>query len=187
MDRRKFIVSAGGIVFASQAPIILGGEKPAARGGDCRATVRQTPGPYGLPDSPLRTDVREDRPGVPLRLEVEVISNMSCQPAEGCYVDIWQCDAGGLYSGVDNIVFDEQFNVTADPIDQKDETYLRGHQMTDENGIAVFETVYPGWYFPRLAHIHVRALVPGIDWTTLDTQIYFPSAIEQEIYKQKQS
>ena len=122
---------------------------------------------------------------MPLRLEFKVLNNLSCQPASGCSIDIWQCGVDGLYSGVDNIVFDDSFKLIDEPIDMKDETFLRGHQITDENGIAVFETIYPGWYFPRLTHIHARTMVPGVDWTALDTQLYFPQDVEREVFRSK--
>lgn len=183
MDRRRFIAGAGGIILTSQAPNVFGEQLPIGPDEQCRQTIRQTPGPYGLPDSALRSDIREGRPGVPIRLEFKVVNSFSCQPAEGCIVDIWQCGADGVYSGVENVVFDETFAVVGEPIDMRGKTFLRGHQVTDENGVAAFTTIYPGWYFPRLTHIHVRTYVPGVEWTTLDTQIYLPADVEQEVFR----
>jgi protocatechuate 3,4-dioxygenase beta subunit len=102
-----------------------------------------------------------------------------------CVVDIWHCDASGLYSGVENIVFDPATLAQTDdvPIDQRGKTYLRGHQVTDENGQVEFLTVFPGWYLPRVAHIHVRTIWRDVEYTALDTQLYLPTDVENAVYK----
>jgi protocatechuate 3,4-dioxygenase beta subunit len=147
-------------------------------------TRRQTAGPYLRPNSPLRSDIREDRTGVAIQLELKVIGNASCLPVEDCVVDVWQCDANGLYSAVENAVFDPAtYSPGGDSIDRRDEIYLRGHQRTDKNGIAAFTTIYPGWYYPRLTHIHVRVMTEGLEWSKFDTQIYLPAEIEKEVFR----
>lgn len=35
-------------------------------------------------------------------------------------------------------------------------TFLRGITPTDSNGIAVFQTIFPGWYSGRATHIHAK-------------------------------
>ena len=57
----------------------------------------------------------------------------SCKPVKNAAVDIWHASAGGVYS-------DEQQNGTVG------QTFLRGVQKTNANGIATFTTIYPGWY-----------------------------------------
>ena len=37
-----------------------------------------------------------------------------------------------------------------------DLTFMRGIVMTDREGLATFETVYPGTYSGRTPHIHVK-------------------------------
>ena len=186
MDRRKFIAGAGGAIVTAQTGQVFGQDAPGGISYECRESVRQTPGPYLKPGSQLRSDIREDRQGVPLRLDIQVTSNSTCQPASGCIVDIWHSDANGLYSAVDNIVFDpDTLRPTDDAIDRKDKTFLRGHQETNDRGIASFTTIYPGWYFPRLTHIHARIIVPGQEWATMDTQIYLPSDIEKEVFSRE--
>lgn len=37
-----------------------------------------------------------------------------------------------------------------------DYTWLRGVQQTDEDGMVEFDTIVPGWYSGRTAHIHVK-------------------------------
>jgi len=53
---------------------------------------------------------------------------------ENAIVDIWHCDAGGVYSGFES---------------GEGERFLRGAQSTNEDGIARFTTIYPGWYQGR--------------------------------------
>ena len=115
-----------------------------------------------------------------------MLGNASCKPVGQKIVDIWHCDANGLYSAVENAVFDPAtYSPSGETIDRRDKTYLRGHQRTDENGIARFTTIYPGWYYPRLTHIHLRVMTEGLDWTKFDTQIYLPAAIEKEVFKKE--
>ena len=184
MDRRKFIAGAGGAILTSHASSVFGTSNIANPNTTCRPTTRLTRGPYLIPSSPLRSDIRENSPGVPLKLELTVIDDLWCSPVSDFFVDIWHCNADGLYSGVDNIVFNpDTLRVTDQAINMKDKSYLRGHQVTGENGKAIFTTIYPGWYMPRLAHIHVRLVWRDVEWTALDTQLYLPADIEREVYQ----
>ncbi len=184
MDRRRFIAGAGGAILTSHASSVFGTSGIAYPNNVCRPTTRLTRGPYLTPNSPLRSDIRENSPGVAIKLELTVIDDLWCTPVADCVVDIWHCDAGGLYSGVDNIVFNpDTLRVSDQAINMKDKSYLRGHQVTDENGKAIFTTIYPGWYMPRLAHIPVRAIWRDVEWTSLDTQLYLPADIEREVYQ----
>ncbi len=185
MDRRKFIAGAGGVIFASHVPAAMAEAVTPAPDYSCRSTHRLTQGPYLLPDSPLRSDIREGAPGVPLKLKLKVINNIWCTPMSDCYVDIWHSDALGLYSGVENIVFDSAtLAITNEPaIDMRDKQHLRGHQVTGENGVVEFLTVYPGWYLPRLSHIHVRTVWRGVASTAMDTQLYLPDDVERAVYQ----
>src|SRR5437667_172656 len=97
-----------------------------------------------------RSDIRIDpadgstRPGTLLTLAITVTNvGSTCTPLAGAHVDIWHCDASGLYS-------DEQANNTVG------KKFLRGYQIADDNGAVNFTTVYPGWYNGRTVHIHVR-------------------------------
>lgn len=185
MDRRRFMAGVGGVMLAGQAPRALGELVSPPPDYSCSTTHRLTQGPYLTPDSPLRSDIREGALGVPLKLKLTVLNDVWCAPISDCVVDIWHCDALGLYSAVENIVFDsETLAITSDqPIDMRDKTFLRGHQVTDENGEVEFLTVFPGWYLPRLAHIHIRTIWNGIEWTALDTQLYLPSDVEKAVYE----
>jgi hypothetical protein len=57
-----------------------------------------TQGPYYLDLDLVRTDIREDRPGLPLALSLLVVDAVGA-PVKDATVDIWHCDAAGIYSG----------------------------------------------------------------------------------------
>src|ERR1044072_4426332 len=66
-------------------------------GGTCVPTPEQEEGPYYGDLALERADVVEDRIGDPLELVVRVL-DASCAPVAGATVDIWHCDALGMYS-----------------------------------------------------------------------------------------
>src|SRR5215218_3200643 len=118
----------------------------------CVVRPEQTQGPYFVDEMLNRSDIREDREGVPLDLTFNVSrvdegDVSACGPLAGAVVDIWHADAAGQYSDVQD---------NAEGFDTRGETYLRGYQVTDENGTARFTTIYPGWYQGRAVHIHFK-------------------------------
>ena len=115
-------------------------------------TPRQTEGPYFTPSSPERTSLLEDgMKGERIALAGYVLDRR-CSPVAGALIDLWHCDAAGVY---DN-----------------DGYRLRGHQFSDAEGRFVFETIVPGQYPGRTRHYHVKVQAPG--QKVLTTQLYFP-------------
>ena len=94
--------SLSGRVFATPAT------KLVMPSDNCRPTIRQTEGPYLISDSPLRSDVREGQPGVPLKLSLNIVDDFWCTPIKGAAIELWHCDAQGMYSGVKNDLIDLQ-------------------------------------------------------------------------------
>jgi protocatechuate 3,4-dioxygenase beta subunit len=121
----------------------------------------------------VRADVTEGKPGVPLTLRLRVIEAGSCAAMRGARVDIWHCDARGLYSA-----FPGQGDHRN--IDETSKTFLRGTQMTDAAGWAEFGTIYPGWYAGRAVHIHFKVFTD--ERTVLVGQTFFPEALNEFIY-----
>jgi protocatechuate 3,4-dioxygenase beta subunit len=101
-------------------------------------------------------------------LRLSVLDASTCKPVKGAAVDIWHASAGGTYSG-------EESNGTVG------RTYLRGIQPTDANGLAIFKTVYPGWYRGRAVHIHVKVHVGGDEVHT--GQLFFRDSVTDAVYK----
>lgn len=121
-------------------------------------TPAMTEGPFYKPDSPERTLLLEaDTPGTPLFLTGFVLTQ-DCQPIPNAWLDFWQTDGAGEY---DNAGFK-----------------MRGHQFTDETGRYSLETVVPGIYPGRTAHIHVKVQAP--DGPVLTTQLFFPGVAGNE-------
>jgi protocatechuate 3,4-dioxygenase beta subunit len=141
-----------------------------------------TAGPYWRDDRLQRSDLRwdtqpipgqEPRPGVALVLDLRVstIDGEQCRPLRGAQVDLWQCDAQGLYSGV-----------SEDGTAGRD--FLRGFQVTDGAGWVQFRTIYPGWYPTRTVHLHakVRTFDPfGWTITEVNTQLFFDDAVTDAV------
>ncbi|CAF3619305.1 unnamed protein product [Adineta steineri] len=121
----------------------------------CILTPEQTEGPYYWNSTFVRQNISEDRSGIRFRLQVLVLNVNTCQPIANAIVDLWHCDALGLYSHY--ISASNQI-----PNAQNDnQTFLRGLQITNNDGIATFDTIYPGWYAGRTIHIHIKVHIGG--------------------------
>ena len=143
----------------------LGGPAAVASGAlTCILTPEMTEGPYYVSGSPRRRDITEGRPGIPLTLRLSVVDASTCRAIRGASVDIWHCDAGGLYSGTEG----------------GSDDFLRGIRKTDAKGVAVFDTIYPGWYRGRTVHVHAKVHVGG---NVVHTgQLFFPEAVTNDVY-----
>lgn len=131
----------------------------------CVLAPEQTEGPFFLEDVKVRRDITEGKPGVPLLLRLTVLDVSTCRPIRGAAVDVWHCDAAGVYSGVQGDTG----------------TFLRGVQRTDAKGVAVFRTIYPGWYPGRTVHVHVKVALGG---NVVHTgQLYFPDRVTDAVYR----
>ncbi|KAJ5651558.1 uncharacterized protein N7484_005281 [Penicillium longicatenatum] len=108
-----------------------------------------TDGPYYVWGELVRQNVVEDicSQGVPMHLEVQYIDVNTCEPLPDLFVDIWNANATGVYSGIS-----EEGNYA---VDGWNSTYLRGIQPTDKDGVAVFDTIFPGHYSGRATHTHL--------------------------------
>lgn len=137
----------------------------------CLLTPEVTEGPYYVADALLRRDIREDKEGVPLTLRIQVVDAF-CLPMAGARVDVWHCDAQGIYS---------QFGGgDSGQTSSQEETFLRGIQMADETGTVEFDTIYPGWYSGRTTHIHYKVWID--ETNVLTGQIFFPDALSEFLY-----
>jgi protocatechuate 3,4-dioxygenase beta subunit len=122
-------------------------------------TPELTEGPYYLDDMILREDITEGKAGIPLELTLLTVDATTCQPIENAAVELWHCDALGFYSGF----VENNPGGTDDYVDDgsNPDTFCRGLQVTDTNGLVTFQTVYPGWYGGRAIHIHLKVHVGG--------------------------
>lgn len=140
---------------------------------DCVLVPEMTEGPYYLDLDLVRSDITEDRVGAPLALTIVVASVDGCSPIQNAAVDLWHCDAEGIYSGF-IAASTGQGSGTDDSI------FLRGTQLTDANGQVTFQTLYPGWYAGRTVHMHMKVHVGGNQIHT--TQLFFDDAFTDQVY-----
>ncbi|MGJ5208471.1 intradiol ring-cleavage dioxygenase [Bradyrhizobium sp. HKCCYLR20261] len=174
--RRGFLglVSAGAALLAPSAHAESESSTLSAGADDaCVLTPQSESGPYYFDPKLVRANIAEGRPGVPLSLRLRVIEAGACTPISGARVDIWHCDARGIYSGYPG-------QGDTHKLDQSGKTFLRGTQMADAAGWAAFKTIYPGWYAGRATHIHFRVFLD--DATVLTGQTFFPEALNEFIY-----
>lgn len=198
MSRRRVVLAGGavivaagmgaGVVASASADEDTAGAKTSGggQGEECyRLTSETTEGPYYIDADKIRKDITEDKEGIPLTLRLKVIDSDTCKPVAHAAVDIWHCDALGVYSGYEAMSSggpggpggpgDGGTSPTdaptgpppsggpggghSEPTD--DERYLRGTQLTDKHGYVVFKTIFPGWYQGRCVHIHTKVHVGG--------------------------
>jgi protocatechuate 3,4-dioxygenase beta subunit len=182
LSRREVVALLGASGFA-----VLAGRRgaaapsPATPFSPCVVRPEQTEGPYFVDERLNRSDIRTDptdnttRPGAPLDLSI-VVSRLAaerCLPLAGVHVDIWQCDHLGVYSDAR----DPNFSTVG-------KKFLRGYQVTDEQGRARFTTIYPGWYRGRTVHIHFKlrspaTQSPGYEFTS---QLYFDDTLTDRVF-----
>ncbi|MCX4763529.1 intradiol ring-cleavage dioxygenase [Streptomyces sp. NBC_01275] len=205
LTRRKVVVAGAGAVAAvgvggSLAAGAFAGEAKgkkatasASAGEVCyKLTSETTEGPYYIDADKLRRDITEDKEGIPLTLSLKVIDSETCKPIRNAAVDVWHCDALGIYSGYESLSTGGGGGAPTDapsgtPTDvptgtptgeppsgggggggheepTDDERYLRGTWKTDKEGRVTFKTIFPGWYRGRTVHIHTKVHVDG-EWT----------------------
>jgi protocatechuate 3,4-dioxygenase beta subunit len=152
-------------------PLSLGAARAQAPG-VCRITPATTAGPFYLDPALVRADIAEGRPGVPLELALRVVDD-DCRPMAGARIDAWHCDAAGNYSG-----FARQGSDRA--LDTRGETFMRGTQFADAEGVARFCTIWPGWYRGRTPHVHYTVFLD--ERTVLTSQLFFPDGASEAVF-----
>jgi len=147
----------------------------------CVVTPSLTEGPYFVDERLNRSDLRSDpttgvvKAGVPLAITMKLsqVSGTSCTALTGALVDMWHCDALGVYSDI----------AQQNTVGQK---FLRGYQVSDSSGNVQFTTVYPGWYQGRAVHIHFKVRTTpgassGLEFTS---QLFFDESLTDIVHAQ---
>ncbi len=147
----------------------------------CVVRPEMTEGPYFVDELLNRSDIRTDPSdatrveGLPLELTFAVsrIAASGCTALAGAMIDVWHCDALGVYSDVE----DPGFNTVG-------KKFLRGYQVADSNGVARFLTIYPGWYRGRAVHIHfkIRGQDEAGSGYEFTSQLFFDDALTDRVY-----
>lgn len=185
LTRREVLglLGATGVVWLARCsgPASVARPVGGAVAAGCVVRPEMTAGPYFVDGALERSDVRADpatgeaRPGTPLDLELRVsrIAAEGCVPLAGAVVDVWQCDALGIYSDVRDA-----------RNDTRGQKFLRGYQVTGPDGVARFTTIYPGWYQARAVHVHFKIrsapdAARGFDFTS---QLFFDDALTDRVH-----
>jgi len=139
----------------------------------CTMLKNSVEGPFYFCANPGSADIAQGKPGAPLVIALRVVDAATCKPLAGAVVDVWHCDAGGLYSGHD-LAVDEAIQATKHTPPTNPERYCRGALRTDADGIAEFRSIYPGYYVERAIHIHFKVHVGNRAYLT--NQAHLPEA-----------
>ena len=179
-SRKKFLKDF--LIGATSVPLILeacrktaatgttSGSGSGSGGGSttCIVSPTETQGPFPthIPSSYVRSNIKDDRTGVALTMNITIKNtNNSCAALANAIVDVWHCDKDGYYS--------EYGGSGMQTIDYTAVHFLRGRQTTDSNGLVTFQSIFPGWYTGRATHIHVH-IYNASGTSLLVTQIAFP-------------
>jgi len=148
----------------------------------CVVRPALTEGPYFVDEKLNRSDIRSDpstnvvKPGVTLGLAflVSKVSGSSCTALADATVDVWHCDALGVYSDAT----DPTFGST------KGTKFLRGYQTTNASGAAKFTTIWPGWYQGRAVHIHFKIRTAAANGQVSDftSQLFFDEGLNDQVF-----
>ncbi|MEZ5930613.1 MAG: intradiol ring-cleavage dioxygenase [Alphaproteobacteria bacterium] len=162
--RRRVLGTGAGLMSIAALP---------ACAADLLTTPAQTEGPFYPLDLPLDDDNdlvqvagrAERATGTLLDLGGRVLG-ADGRPAGGLRVEIWQCDAGGVY---------HHPGARRAPADPNFQGF--GHTVAGADGTYRFRTIVPVAYPGRTPHIHVKVL--GGDVEALTTQLYVAGNAEQ--------
>ncbi len=163
--RRQFLGAGVGLMTTAAMPACSAG---------LLTTPSQAEGPFYPPSLPLdddndliRVEGRSERAaGTVLNLGGRRVG-ADGRPAPGVRVEIWQCDAFGVYHHPGDR------RHSADPNFQG-----FGHSIAGVQGGYRFRTIVPVSYPGRTPHIHMKVLGAGIDGLT--TQMYVAGNPENE-------
>jgi protocatechuate 3,4-dioxygenase beta subunit len=195
LSRREVLALLGGSAFlAACAPATVSAPSTSAPAvaatttagatvlPSCVVRPALTEGPYFVDEKLNRSDIRSDpttnavKPGTPLVLTflVSKVSGSACTALANATVDVWHCDALGIYSDAT----DPGFGST------KGTKFLRGYQATDASGSAKFTTIWPGWYQGRAVHIHfkIRTTAANAQVADFTSQLFFPDALNDAVF-----
>lgn len=173
LTRRTVLVAGGAAVTAVGVGGVLSANASAQEAGPAAAsptadtcyqlTSELVEGPYYIDADKLRRDVTEDQEGIPLALDLTVIDADTCRPLRNAAVDIWHCNATGVYSGYEAgggggpapTGPPPSGTPTGTPTGgppggggghqepTDDDRFLRGTWHTDRHGHVTFRTVFP--------------------------------------------
>ncbi|MGH9021906.1 MAG: 3,4-dioxygenase subunit beta [Acidimicrobiia bacterium] len=186
------LVSCSGGTDAGSSSSTTGNGRTSGSDGDCDTIPEETAGPFpgdgsNGPDvltqgGVVRSDIRSSfgsstttAQGIPLTIELSLQdATKDCLPLAGAAVYVWHCDREGRYS-----LYSE--GVEGD-------NYLRGVQVSGDDGKVTFKSIFPAAYSGRWPHVHFEvyeslAAATGGGTRYATSQLALPQAACDEAYK----
>lgn len=141
----------------------------------CLLVATTTDGPCTTTTDLDREDISEGWTGLPVRLALRVVDAANCTPLAGVTIKIWHTNIEGSYSGQtpNNGMCLKSQSYAAN-------NFFRGVQTTDDEGVAYFDTCFPGWYRGRAVHIHFQVKNGGTSYRV--SQLFFPEDITADVF-----
>ncbi len=173
MLRRRTLGGLGLLLAGS----VASGPVLAQAAGQCVLAAEVGEGPFYFDPQLLRSDISDGMPGAPLRVRMRIVDERTCEAVPRARVDMWQADGVGLYSGYTN----QRGTGAVPPSEAAGQTWLRGTQFCDDDGIVDFTTIFPSWYRGRTPHIHFKVLLG--DDEVVASQIFFPEDLNQAVMR----
>ena len=176
---------AGFLALNWLAPLIAAEPAPSTQPKvDLFASPALTEGPFFVDEKLNRSNIVGDTKrasvvnGLPLALGFTIyqMAGKVLAPMKDVQVDVWHSDAAGAYSDESNPMNHE---------DTSKQTWLRGFQKTADDGKVAFETIVPGWYQGRTAHIHFKVRLysaAGAKTYEFTSQLFVDDAITTAVY-----
>jgi protocatechuate 3,4-dioxygenase beta subunit len=97
--RRRFLANTVALATTLQLQRAAHALGLATSADVCKLMPEQEIGPYYVADELLRSNIVEGKPGIPLALRVIILDARTCKPLPDAAIDLWHCDALGLYAG----------------------------------------------------------------------------------------
>ena len=147
-------------------------------------TPDATEGPFFVDERLNRSDLTggsadpDVANGLPLTLAIAVYQyvNGTLTPLPNAQVDVWHADTVGVYSDENNGGIQAENTLG--------QNFLRGYQVTNENGVVNFTTIYPGWYQGRTIHIHFKIRLFNASGNTtyeFTSQWFFQESLNDQV------
>jgi protocatechuate 3,4-dioxygenase beta subunit len=167
-----------------------GSDGDGSSGGTCSTIPEETAGPYPgdgtnganalTTSGVVRSDIRSSfggasgtAAGIPLTVKLSLVDSTTCSPLAGYAVYIWHCDRDGNYSMYSSAV--------------QSQNYLRGVQVSDDDGVVTFTSIFPACYSGRWPHIHFEVYASAAEATSgknavATSQMAMPKATCDAVY-----
>jgi protocatechuate 3,4-dioxygenase beta subunit len=98
-SRRSFLVKSAASAAVWQLQRVAWASGLHGASTVCSLVAEQEVGPYYIANELVRGNIREGKPGLALTLRLAVMNVRTCEPLRQAAIDVWHCDALGIYAG----------------------------------------------------------------------------------------